>query len=94
MIYVIDRGKIVEYGPHEELLARGGLYANLYREQFGGGSIEAHCYDGVVFSDGSIYCNEEPEPALAGGGQQRRRGGGRPPPRRPDALGRRRLTAD
>ena len=67
VIYVIDRGRIVEHGPHEELLARGGLYANLYREQFGGGSIEAHCYDGVVFSDGSITPIEAPEPVLAAG---------------------------
>ena len=66
VIYAIERGKIVEYGSHEELLARGGLYANLYREQFGGGSIEAHCHDGVVYSDGSIYCSGEPELELVG----------------------------
>jgi ATP-binding cassette subfamily B protein len=33
-ILVYDRGRIVERGTHEELLARGGLYAQLYREQF------------------------------------------------------------
>ncbi len=33
-IFVLDRGRIVERGRHEELLARGGLYASLYREQF------------------------------------------------------------
>ena len=65
VIYAIDRGKIVEYGSHYELLERGGLYARLYREQFGGGSIEAHCHDGVVYSDGSIYSSGEPEPELA-----------------------------
>ncbi|MFL5778363.1 MAG: ABC transporter ATP-binding protein [Chloroflexota bacterium] len=33
-ILVYDRGRIVERGTHAELLARGGLYARLYREQF------------------------------------------------------------
>ncbi len=33
-ILVYDRGTIVERGTHAELLARGGLYARLYREQF------------------------------------------------------------
>jgi len=33
-ILVIDRGRIVERGTHDELLALGGLYARLYREQF------------------------------------------------------------
>jgi len=32
-IIVIDGGKIVEEGRHAELLARGGLYADLYRTQ-------------------------------------------------------------
>ena len=70
VIYVVDRGRIVEHGPHDELLAKGGLYATLYREQFGGGRIEAYCEDGVIFSDGSISTAERPEPALAGGGQE------------------------
>lgn len=33
-ILVIDRGEIVEAGTHEELLAKGGLYSNLYNIQF------------------------------------------------------------
>ena len=33
-ILVIDRGQIVERGRHSSLLALGGLYARLYREQF------------------------------------------------------------
>jgi ATP-binding cassette subfamily B protein len=34
VILVVDRGRIVERGTHEELLQRGGLYAKLYRQQF------------------------------------------------------------
>jgi ATP-binding cassette subfamily B protein len=33
-ILVYERGRIVERGTHAELLTQGGLYANLYREQF------------------------------------------------------------
>lgn len=33
-ILVMDKGKIVEQGPHDALLARGGFYANLYQSQF------------------------------------------------------------
>ena len=33
-ILVYDRGRIVERGTHAQLLAHGGLYARLYREQF------------------------------------------------------------
>jgi ATP-binding cassette subfamily B protein len=33
-ILVYDRGRIIERGTHSQLLAGGGLYARLYREQF------------------------------------------------------------
>ena len=36
VIFVVDRGRIVESGRHAALLARGGLYSRLYRTQFAG----------------------------------------------------------
>jgi ATP-binding cassette subfamily B protein len=34
VIFVVDRGRVVERGSHAELLARNGTYARLYRTQF------------------------------------------------------------
>ena len=35
-ILVMDQGRVVEEGPHDALLAQGGLYARLYQLQFKG----------------------------------------------------------
>ena len=34
-IYVLDKGAIVEDGPHEELLKQNGMYSRLHRHQEG-----------------------------------------------------------
>ena len=34
-IYVLERGKIVEVGQHEDLLERTGLYYAMWRQQVG-----------------------------------------------------------
>ena len=34
LILVLDRGRVIERGTHESLLARGGLYQELYETQF------------------------------------------------------------
>ncbi len=54
VIFVVDRGQIIERGTHKELLARGGAYAVLYDEQFGSGTIEARCADGVRMRSGEV----------------------------------------
>src|ERR671938_563308 len=54
VIFVIERGRLVEQGTHAELLEGGGLYAQLYAQQFQGGLVEARCEDGVVLSSGEV----------------------------------------
>ena len=54
VIFVVDRGRIVERGTHPELLARGGQYARLYEQQFRGGLVEAVTQDGVILASGEV----------------------------------------
>jgi ATP-binding cassette subfamily B protein len=41
VIYVLEDGRIAEAGKHQELLARGGLYSQLYDIQFKNQEVEA-----------------------------------------------------
>jgi ATP-binding cassette, subfamily B, bacterial len=60
VIYVLDRGRLVEHGSHEELARRNGLYARFFEMQFAGGVVEAQCEDGVVLASGEILPTAEP----------------------------------
>jgi ATP-binding cassette subfamily B multidrug efflux pump len=39
-LVVMDKGRIIEEGSHEALIAKGGLYAQLWRRQSGGFLLE------------------------------------------------------
>jgi ATP-binding cassette subfamily B protein len=59
VIFVLVDGELAEQGTHAELLARGGRYARLYEEQFGGGEVEARCADGVVLGSGRVLIDAD-----------------------------------
>jgi ATP-binding cassette subfamily B protein len=42
VIFVLDRGRLVEQGTHQQLLDRGAVYSQLYVQQFGAGTVKAH----------------------------------------------------
>jgi ATP-binding cassette subfamily B protein/ATP-binding cassette subfamily C protein len=46
-IYVLDRGRVVEHGRHDQLMANGGLYADLY-------TLQASAYDGSEQENGAV----------------------------------------
>jgi hypothetical protein len=50
LICVLDQGRIVEIGRHDELVAKGGLYTRLHRSQFGiaGGYAAETADEGVA----------------------------------------------
>jgi ATP-binding cassette subfamily B protein len=58
-ILVYDGGRIVERGNHRQLLAQGGLYARLYREQF----LDTEAADTEATPDGEA--SPPPRPVVA-----------------------------
>ncbi|HUN92909.1 MAG TPA: lipid A export permease/ATP-binding protein MsbA [Burkholderiaceae bacterium] len=61
-ILVVDRGRIVEQGRHDELLARGGQYAHLHSLQFRSGDGEP----GDSESGDGKFADGTPGDAIAG----------------------------
>ena len=59
-ILVVDGGRIVERGRHTELLAQGGLYANLYRRQFRDQVSDAVSDDPVSDNPASDPVSDQP----------------------------------
>jgi subfamily B ATP-binding cassette protein MsbA len=58
LICVLDQGRIVEIGRHDELVAKGGLYTRLHRTQFG--------IDGGYAAEGEASADDAAAVAVAG----------------------------
>jgi ATP-binding cassette subfamily B protein len=59
VIFVVDAGRVVEQGTHDELLLADGRYAELYQQQYGGGLVEARCADGFRLADGRVLAAQD-----------------------------------
>jgi ATP-binding cassette subfamily B protein/subfamily B ATP-binding cassette protein MsbA len=51
LVLVIDQGEIVERGTHKELMAMGGLYADLYNRQFYQPEVDTRAGMPVLYSN-------------------------------------------
>ena len=67
VIFVIDHGRLVEQGTHDELLSQGGLYARLYQQQFArqGRSVRRAARESAGGGDGAV--SDASEGILAAG---------------------------
>jgi ATP-binding cassette subfamily B protein len=62
-ILMMEHGRIVEQGSHEQLLARQGAYYTLYQAQFAGRDEDAEGEDSAAGAADSEAAGAEPEPS-------------------------------
>jgi ATP-binding cassette subfamily B protein len=53
MILVLDRGQLVECGTHRELVTRGGLYSQLYHQQFSAQAADLQAKETLLANPGT-----------------------------------------
>ena len=75
-LLVIEAGRIVERGTHDELLARGGLYADLYRTQFAERSAPGSEHRARRAGNGAVDADRAPTLGPPGRGTGTGGGGG------------------
>jgi subfamily B ATP-binding cassette protein MsbA/ATP-binding cassette subfamily B protein AbcA/BmrA len=62
-VLVLDDGAIVEQGTHDELIARGGVYLDLYRRQYAPGAAKESA--GAIQDAGQIAAEQAAQPGGA-----------------------------
>jgi hypothetical protein len=72
-LIVMDRGRIVEEGDHQTLLAEGGLYARLWAHQSGGFLGERLDEDEPLTAPPGVEADGEGSEALVPGIERARR---------------------
>ena len=74
MILMMERGRIVEQGSHDELLARKGAYFALYQAQFAGKDAEEQAeaqFAEATAATGAVpVVGEAPEPPAGAPGSE------------------------
>ena len=59
VIFVLDRGRVVERGTHEELCEREASTPGCTSSSSRGGLVEAECEDGLVMASGEVVPTRE-----------------------------------
>ena len=67
VIFVLDHGRLVEQGTHDELLALGGIYARLYEQQFSRQGTRSRSRGAAATRAGDGAIPDRSDPIIAAG---------------------------